>query len=482
MEWRQLLFIQCFLHSIVQERRKFGPIGWNIPYEFNQSDLSACTQFLQNHLTDMDTKKAAAPTWATVQARPRRGAAQGGGWRGYVCGLTRPSPRQYMVSKIQYGGRITGDFDQLLMDTFAEKFFNQGVLAKGYELYPGYRVPDSGDIAVTRAEIEKLPSTDSPETFGMHANADLTYRTLMVGSAIDTIVETMPKTGGSAAGLSREDTVDKLCEELLGKVPQPFDAEAMKEKLRKLAGGPTAPLNIHLRQECDRLDVILSITTKTLRNLRLAIAGTVALSGDLIQALDSLYDARIPTVWLKKSWEAASLGTWFTGLLQRHAQLERWLTSGRPRAFWLTGFFNPQGFLTAVKQEVNRKHAADKWSLDDVVMTSSVLHPVKDEAGLKEEPKEGVYITGLFLEGASWSAKENRLIDSEPKKLYAPLPVIWVTGVLAKDYKAANTFQCPVYLSKRRTAPNYVCSFDLRSLDPPEKWVARGAALLCSCD
>jgi hypothetical protein len=40
--------------------------------------------------------------------------------------------------------------------------------------------------------------------------------------------------------------------------------------------------------------------------------------------------------------QAATLGNWFSGLLQRQDQLARWLTMGRPRAYWLTGFFNPQ--------------------------------------------------------------------------------------------------------------------------------------------
>ena len=37
--WKKLLFGLCLFNSVIHERKKYGALGWNIAYEFNDSDL-----------------------------------------------------------------------------------------------------------------------------------------------------------------------------------------------------------------------------------------------------------------------------------------------------------------------------------------------------------------------------------------------------------------------------------------------------------
>lgn len=37
-QWRSMIFGISMFHAVIQERKKFGPLGWNIMYEFNDSD------------------------------------------------------------------------------------------------------------------------------------------------------------------------------------------------------------------------------------------------------------------------------------------------------------------------------------------------------------------------------------------------------------------------------------------------------------
>ena len=50
--WKTLIYVMSFLHSVILERRKFGPLGWCIPYQFNYSDLEASLLFIERYLNE----------------------------------------------------------------------------------------------------------------------------------------------------------------------------------------------------------------------------------------------------------------------------------------------------------------------------------------------------------------------------------------------------------------------------------------------
>lgn len=111
-------------------------------------------------------------------------------------------------------------------------------------------MPQSKNLSGYLDYINSLPANDSPEVFGLHGNADITYQINTAKGILDTILSVQPKEGGSQGGESRESVVYKLADDMLGKLPKQYVSFEVKEALQRM--GALLPMNIFLRQEIDR--------------------------------------------------------------------------------------------------------------------------------------------------------------------------------------------------------------------------------------
>jgi dynein heavy chain len=100
--FKKLLFGFAFFHAIVQDRRKFGPIGWNIPYAFTNEDLTVSRRQL----------KIFIETYEEVPYKVLN----------------------YIGAEINYGGRVTDDKDVRLIKVILECYMNERMLEDNYHL------------------------------------------------------------------------------------------------------------------------------------------------------------------------------------------------------------------------------------------------------------------------------------------------------------------------------------------------------------
>lgn len=152
------------------------------------------------------------------------------------------------------------------------------------------------------------------------------------------------------------------------------------------------------------------------------------MSTDLEEIFKCILEARVPRVWLKAYPSLKPLGSWSRDLSMRIEQLSTWATTLKaPIKFWLSGFTFPTGFLTAVLQTTARKYAI---SIDTLVWEFSVSNV--EASSIVLPPKDGVYVSGLYLEGAAWDKKNGNLIESAPMQLVNALPIILFRPIESK--------------------------------------------------
>nr|XP_040043942.1 dynein heavy chain 2, axonemal isoform X1 [Gasterosteus aculeatus aculeatus] len=451
--YKKMLFSLCFFHSILLERKKFLQLGWNIVYGFNDSDFEVSENLLSLYLDTYDEIP-----WDALK---------------------------YLIAGVNYGGHVTDEWDRRLLTTYINDYFCDAAVSQTFfklSSLTSYYIPRDGPQSSYKEYISMLPPAEVPGVFGQHPNADIASQIAETRRLFDILLSLQPQvTSPTAAGTrpSREDTVLELLADIRGKIPPLIDYEGTRSILQD----NLSPINVVLLQEIQRYNYLLDTIISSQAELEKGIKGLVVMSSSLEETFQYIHDARVPPLWEKAYPSLKPLASWTKDLGLRVNEFARWAeTCQPPKLFWLSSFTFPNGFLTAVLQSCARQHniSVDTLSWEFVVSTV-------DDKLLTYPPKDGVYVRGLFLEGAGWCQMTSCLVEAEPMKMVCPFPTIHFKPVENRKKAAKSMYLCPCYYYPVRSGgadrPSFVVGIELKSGSvTPDHWIKRGTALLMSVD
>ncbi|KAG5494118.1 hypothetical protein JKF63_01953 [Porcisia hertigi] len=471
--FRPLVFTLAFFHAVVQERRKYGKIGWNVIYDFNETDFTVSMRLLDTYLTKAYLNKDPLP-WETLR---------------------------YLVGEAMYGGRVTDSMDRRIVQTYLAEYFGD-YLFDTFQPFHFFVDPGVADyclpawstdaekhitLAQMVAHVDTFPNANAPDVFGLHSNAETGYLQHSTETLWASLTELMPRVSTVSVGEeTHEAKLTKFTEEILNQIPQQFDMKvvARKELERATASGyqVVQPTQVVLLQEMERWNTLVSVITSSLKELQKALAGIIGMSNELDELESALDNGQLPQSWRRYAPATRkNLGRWIVHFQRRYEQYLSWNTNGEPKCVWLSGLMVPDSYLSALVQVTCRKY---RWPLDrSTMMTTATAFATPED--VTTMPEDGAYVSGLFLEGARWDPERRALAPQRKKQLISEMPVMQIVPTESSRVKTVGTFKTPVYVnSDRRNAAGVGLVFiaDLPSDMHPSLWVLENVALLLDSD
>ncbi|KAL0235821.1 hypothetical protein GEMRC1_002403 [Eukaryota sp. GEM-RC1] len=446
--YRRLFFALAFFHSLLIERKKFKSLGWNVPYDFNFSDLDICDKILVSYV-DNSVDNNNKISWSALR---------------------------YLTGEANYGGRVTEFFDMVTLTTYMNLFYNPEVAeTPDLPIFNSeiYKIPDTANVEAIIEYITSLPQSEPPSVFGQHANADIASAIQESNLLLDTALSLQPRVIATGDESPEADVLSKL-EKLQRQVPPLLDYDMVQ----KSVGDDLSPFNTVLLQEVQRYNKLLATIHHQLAQLKDGINGIVVISQELEDIFDAISTGTVPTSWSFAYPSLRKLAAWTEDLNARISQIKNWAEGAAPKVFWLGGFTYPSQFLTCLLQSCARNTGVP---VDVLSFEFSVITQTEDE--ITSPPRVGAYIKGLHLEGARWSKDSGCLAEPLPMILTDEMPIIHFKPVENKKKTPANVYQAPLYIYPVRCGTlqrtSFVSTVDLKVGDrhKPDDFTLMGTAL-----
>ena len=431
----------AFFASLIQERKKFGPLGWNIIYEWSDSDFRVSTLQLKSLLKDNGVQ-----------------------WKALT----------HLVGHIAFGGRVTDDWDRRTLLSHLQRILNPQLLEDGFAFDEQklFSVPEQRGFQNMIEHISHYPTDDSPDVFGLHLNAQMAAQTSAAKDFINSVQNVQPRVSGSSSAHKTDDLVKDMAEKMHTECPTNLVYHEPEVE---------TSLHVVLRQEILRYNRLLKVVRESSANLVDAVNGLVVMSDSLQEMYIAFVNGKVPELWANAAYPCMKpLVSWFADLIQRVQFIRTWATKGEPAIFWIGGFFFPQSFMTGILQNYSRKHLIPVNKLR--FKTETLKEPVEK---IMKAPDDGVYIYGLYFDGADWDYDTMSLKDPKVGTSYSPCPVIHLLPC-ENFVPSPNDYLCPCYRTQIRAgilastglSTNFVVSVQLKCKESPNFWTLRGAALL----
>ena len=449
---KSILFGLCFFHSVMMERKMFGPMGFNMKYPFSIGDLRDSATCLQNYMDNISGGKI---PWDDLR---------------------------YIFGEIMYGGHIVNDYDRLVAKEYLS-FLMKDELLDETEMYPysndeefksiSFISPAPTSFSKYLHHIDAEMTQDTPVAFGLHPNAEIDFRVKECRILFETLTTLQAGSTALNVSISGEENpatvAGTVASDLLGHLADKgFDMEEIIRSLDEV--GPYQ--NVFL-QEMETLTRVLAEIKRSLQELKQGLRGELTMSESMEQLQLSLCTDSIPSSWRKCSWESRrSLASFWENLEERLGQLEEWATnpSDLPRVVHLDLLVKPESFLTSICQVEAKRIGKDL----DALCTFTEVKKEREVGDIEEAPRDGAYVTGLWIEGASMA--NAYLQKARRGRNMEKLPILHIRAI-RKTSRRGGIHNVPLYLTRNRGA-GFVGEIQIKTKAPSAKWTLAGLAAI----